>query len=154
MEFIFGYRGFDTRQNVFFTADGEVAYHAAGAGIIYNPLTRRQSFYLEHNDDIVCLALSSNPKLKHVCATGQIGKNAPVHIWDLSSKQTLSVLQGHHTVGICSVNFSFSGKLLLTVGLDNSIAVWRWTEGTSVSLISKTALPKIVLRKWICNESS
>ena len=129
MEYIFGYRGFDTRQNVFFTADGEVVFHAAGAGIVYNPLTRRQSFYLEHNDDIICLALSNNPKLKHVCATGQIGKNAPVHIWDLSNKQTLSILQGHHTVGVCSVNFSFSGKLVLTVGLDNSMAIWRWTEG-------------------------
>ena len=104
-------------------------YHAAGAGIVYNLLTRRQSFYLEHNDDIICLALSGNPKLKHVCATGQIGKNAPVHIWDMSSKQTLSVLQGHHSVDVCGVNFSSSRKLVLTVGLDNSLAVWHWTEG-------------------------
>jgi len=129
LEFIFGYRGFDTRQNLFYTADGEVVFHAAGAGIVYNPLTRRQSFYLEHNDDIICLTLSNNPKLRHVCATGQIGKNGPVHVWDLSTKQTLSILQGYHSIGVCSVDFSSSGKLLLTVGLDNSLAVWRWTEG-------------------------
>ena len=51
--------------------DGSVVYHAAGAGVVFNPLTKTQSFYLEHNDDIVCLTLCRNPKLGHVVATGR-----------------------------------------------------------------------------------
>lgn len=62
---------------------------------------------------------------------GQIGKSAPVHVWDSHSKQTLSILHGAHGVGVSSVDFSSNGKLLLTTGLDqhHSITVWRWTEG-------------------------
>ncbi len=91
-----------------------------------------QSFYLEHTDDIICLAINEHPKFRNVVATGQIGAQPEVNIWDASSKQTLSVIKGFHTRGVCAVNFSCSGKLLLTVGLDDehSIAVWRWQEGT------------------------
>ena len=54
-----------------------------------------------------------------------------MHVWDCHSKQTLSILHGAHGVGVCSVDFSSNGKLLLTVGLDHthSITVWRWAEG-------------------------
>ena len=128
LNYVFGYRGYDTRQNLFYAPSGELVYHAAGAGILCDPLTNHQSFYLNHNDDIVCMAL--NPRSTNVIATGQIGKNAPVHIWDLQSRETLSIVQGAHSVGVCSVDFSHNGKLLLCVGLDSkhSITVWRWTE--------------------------
>ena len=71
LDYVFGYRCFDTRQNVFMTADDSVVYHAAGAGVVYNPLTKSQSFYLEHNDDIVSLSLCRHQKLQHVVATGK-----------------------------------------------------------------------------------
>lgn len=131
LDFIFGYRGFDTRQNLFYTSEGQIIFHAAGAGIVYNRSTKTQSFYLEHNDDIVCLALNPSPKATNVVATGQIGKNAPVHVWDINTKQTYSILQGAHSVGVCSVDFNHSGKLLVTVGLDSkhSVTVWRWSKG-------------------------
>ena len=51
-----------------YTVDGLIIYPAAGAGVVYNPLTQTQSFYLEHNDDILCVALNRNPK---VVATGE-----------------------------------------------------------------------------------
>ena len=72
LDYVFGYRGFDTRQNVHIGGDGSVVYHAAGAGVVFDPLTKTQSFYLEHNDDIICLALCRNPKLAHVVATGRL----------------------------------------------------------------------------------
>ncbi len=63
--------------------------------------------------------------------SGQIGRSAPVHVWDARTKQTLSVLQGAHGVGVASVDFSSNGKLLLVVGLDtdHTLSVWRWSEG-------------------------
>ena len=130
---MFGYRGYDTRQNLFYAPSGELVYHAAGAGILCDPHTNHQSFYLNHNDDIVCMAL--NPRTTNVIATGQIGKNAPVHVWDLQTRETLSILQGAHSVGVCSVDFSHNGKLLLCVGLDSkhSITVWKWTESKRTS---------------------
>ena len=91
----------------------------------------KQAFYLEHNDDIISLALNENPKFKNVVATGQIGVSPDIHIWNALTLETLSLLSGTHKNGVCSINFSSSGKLLVSVGLDavHTIAVWRWKEG-------------------------
>lgn len=47
------------------------------------------------------------------------------------TKQTLSVLRCFHSGGVCSVSFSATGKLLLSVGLDHehTITIWKWQEG-------------------------
>ena len=98
--------------------------------------TNTQAFYLEHNDDIIALALNRCEKFGTVVATGQIGRTAPVHVWDYVTKETLSILHGVHEVGVCSVDFSCNGKLLLTVGLgpSHSVAVWKWQEGRGLSV--------------------
>jgi hypothetical protein len=47
-----------------------------------------------------------------------------------------SILSGLHDVqGTCSLGFSSSGKLLVSVGLDEkyTIGVWRWKEGSLVA---------------------
>jgi len=92
---------------------------------------------LEHTDDIICLAINEHPRFKNVVATGQIGAKPEIMVWDTMTKTTLSVLKGFHTKGVCAVNFSCSGKLLLSVGVDNnhSVAVWRWQEGNYVKLL-------------------
>lgn len=53
------------------------------------------------------------------------------------SKQTLSILRCSHAKGVGYVNFSATGKLLLSVGVEpeHTITVWRWQEGTKVYLI-------------------
>ncbi len=37
--------------------------------------------------------------------------------------------------GVCSLSFSTSGKLLLSVGVDapHTVAVWRWEEGINIA---------------------
>lgn len=54
-----------------------------------------------------------------------------IHVWDAMNKQTLSVLRCYHSKGVCSVSFSATGKLLLSVGLDpeHTITIWKWQEG-------------------------
>ena len=130
---IHGYRGFDCRDNLFYINDGQaIVYHAAAAGIVLDLQKKTQSFYLEHNDDIISLCANENPKFKNVIATGQIGKQASIHIWDALTKERYSMLTGlHNEQGVCSIGFSSSGKLLVSVGLDDkyTIGVWRWKEG-------------------------
>lgn len=55
-----------------------------------------------------------------------------IHVWEAMNKQTLSVLRCHHSRGVCSVSFSATGKLLLSVGLDpqHTLTIWKWQEGT------------------------
>ena len=67
LEYVYGYRCHDARNNLFYGADGSIVYHAAGVGIVMNKETNTQRFFKDHNDDILCLAV--DPTLKYV-ATG------------------------------------------------------------------------------------
>jgi len=105
---------------------------------------------LEHTDDIISLCINENPKFKNVVATAQIGVNPNIHIWNAMTKQTLSILSDLHknSQGICSLGFSSSGKLLVSVGLDQNytIGVWRWQEGTLVASASADTKPHRIFR--------
>ncbi|EAW81393.1 echinoderm microtubule associated protein like 5, isoform CRA_a [Homo sapiens] len=143
LELIFGYRGRDCRNNVHYLNDGDdIIYHTASVGILHNVATGSQSFYQEHNDDILCLTVNQHPKFINIVATGQVGDSADmsatapsIHIWDAMNKQTLSILRCYHSKGVCSVSFSATGKLLLSVGLDpeHTITIWRWQEGAKIA---------------------
>lgn len=68
--FFFSYRGYDCRSNLFYTQTGEIVYHVAAVGVVYNRQQNTQRFYLGHDDDILCLAIHP---LKDYVATGQVG---------------------------------------------------------------------------------
>lgn len=59
------------------------------------------------------------------------GMAPSIHVWDAMTKKTLSILRCPHAKGVGYVNFSATGKLLLSVGVepDHTITVWRWQEG-------------------------
>lgn len=63
------YRGFDCRNNLFYSQAGEVVYHVAAVAIIYNRMQHSQRFYLGHDDDI--LSLTVHP-LKDYVASAQV----------------------------------------------------------------------------------
>ncbi|KAH0502383.1 Echinoderm microtubule-associated protein-like 5 [Microtus ochrogaster] len=136
LELAFGYRGRDCRNNVHYLNDGDdIIYHTASVGILHNVATGTQSFYQEHNDDILCLTVNQHPKFINIVATGQVATAPSVHIWDAVNKQTLSILRCSHSKGVCSVSFSATGKLLLSVGLDpeHTITIWKWQEGARIA---------------------
>ncbi|XP_038164226.1 echinoderm microtubule-associated protein-like 6 isoform X2 [Cyprinodon tularosa] len=142
LEHVFGFRGFDCRNNLHYLNDGsDIVYHTAATAIVHSLSNGTQSFYLEHTDDILCLTVNQHPKYKNVIATGQMGDfseipgtNPSIHVWDAMSKQTLSVLRSSHAKGVGYLNFSATGKLLLSVGVEpeHTITVWRWQEGSRV----------------------
>ena len=75
----------------------------AALGIVYDKTTHKQRYYSAHTDDILCLSI--HPK-KGLVATGQIGREPTVHVWDTETMETVSVLQGQHSRGVCAVDFS------------------------------------------------
>ncbi|KAM9364927.1 echinoderm microtubule-associated protein-like 6 [Pholidichthys leucotaenia] len=135
LDHVFGFRGFDCRNNLHYLNDGtEIIYHTAATVVIHSLSTGTQSFYLEHTDDILCLTVNQHPKFKNIIATGQIGSTPSIHVWDAVSKQVLSILRCPHAKAVGYVNFSATGKLLLSVGVEaeHTITVWRWQEGSRV----------------------
>lgn len=58
LEYVYGYRCHDTRNNLFYSHDGtKLLYHAAALGVIYDKATNTQKFFRGHTDDIHCMAL-------------------------------------------------------------------------------------------------
>ncbi|KAG7238574.1 hypothetical protein INR49_030847 [Caranx melampygus] len=132
LHFIHGYRGYDCRSNLFYTQTGEIVYHVAAVGVVYNRQQNTQRFYMGHDDDILCLAIHP---LKDFVATGQVGRDSSIHIWDTEMLKPMSVLKGFHQLGVCALDFSADGKRLASVGLDDShtIVLWDWRKGEKIS---------------------
>ncbi|KAL7992619.1 hypothetical protein Chor_016875 [Crotalus horridus] len=134
LHFVHGYRGYDCRSNLFYTQTGEIVYHVAAVGIVYNRQQNTQRFYLGHDDDILCLAIHP---LKDYVATGQVGRDCSTHIWDTETIKPLSVLKGYHQYGVCAVDFSADGKRLASVGIDDNhtVILWDWRKGDKLSAV-------------------
>ena len=97
------YRGYDCRNNLYYLTNGDVVYHIAALGIVYSAATHKQRYYGNHTDDILCLALHP---AKDFVATGQVGRDPPIHVWNAATMEPLSVLKGEHFRGICALDFS------------------------------------------------
>lgn len=58
-------------------------------------------------------------------------KIVDVHVWDAETKERKAKLAGFHQRAVVVVEFSPSGKKLLTIGQDdkNSLAIYDWEIG-------------------------
>jgi WD40 repeat protein len=108
LEWVYGYRGNQCRNNLFYNADGEAVYFAAGIGVVHDVAQKKQRFFKGQSDDILCLALHPN---KELVATGQIGKDPYICIWNSKTMETVSILQGGHERGVATVAFSSDGEV-------------------------------------------
>uniref|UniRef100_A0A3B3D8S8 Uncharacterized protein n=1 Tax=Oryzias melastigma TaxID=30732 RepID=A0A3B3D8S8_ORYME len=148
------YRGFDCRNNLYYSQTGEVVYHVAAVGVVYNRLQHSQRFYLGHDDDILSLAVHP---LKDYVASAQVRTGLHClelvsndYYWSLLSRtglhclelvftdKTVLYLSGHEVLVSCfssvvppSARFSADGKSLISVGIDesHSIVIWDWKKG-------------------------
>lgn len=71
------------------------------------------------------------PSLSALSRPPPAGTTPSIHVWDAMTKHTLSMLRCFHSKGVNYINFSATGKLLVSVGVDpeHTITVWRWQEG-------------------------
>jgi microtubule-associated protein-like 6 len=131
LSFVYGYRGWDTRNNINFAGSvASIVYHVAGVGIVLNSETHSQILNTEHDDDIISLCVHPQG---HTIATGEVGKQPKIVIWDANTGVTLRVIK-FHTKGVSHLAFSSNGKLIVSVGLDvdRTIAVHNIETGAIV----------------------
>ena len=67
IQYVYGYRCYDARDNLKYNANGEAVYHTAGVGIVLNKVKNTMRVTTAHNNDITCLDLNLN---KNLVATG------------------------------------------------------------------------------------
>lgn len=136
LDWVYGYRGKDCRQNLYYLPTGEIVYFTAAVAVLHNVDFSLQRHYLEHTSEIKSMALHPN---KLLIATGQSGsmeKNAMPHIriWNSVSLTTMGVLGiGHFTGPINCLAFcrSENGSLLVAIEdyTEKIMTVWNWQSG-------------------------
>jgi len=132
LEWVYGYRGRDARSNLYTLPTGECLYFTAGVIVLHNFQEETQRFYMEHTDDIKCIAVHPDQvKIASGQVAGHDKKEGKPHvrIWDSVTLSTLHVLgEGDFQRGVCCVGFSKydGGKLLLAVdeSNDHNLSVW------------------------------
>jgi len=167
IEYAYGYRCEDSRQNVYFTIDNQIVYPTAALGVVLDPISNVQKFFggssfhsknlpsgEEHNDDILSLAINSK---RDLVVSGQIGSQPKVLVWSPSScklanstsKQTLP--KGEK--GISAIGISYDSKYyaLATLHNDHNIYVIE-TETSSIIGVSKSGPSKVLDISWSMKE--
>ncbi len=88
-----------------------------------------QTFYNQHNDDILCL--SKHPQ-QALVATGQIGKDGRIDVWQMDTLATVSIIKDCVVGGVGAVDFHpTQDNLLVALGLDinHCVYVLDWRGG-------------------------
>uniref|UniRef100_A0A674J679 EMAP like 3 n=1 Tax=Terrapene triunguis TaxID=2587831 RepID=A0A674J679_9SAUR len=148
LDWVYGYRGRDSRSNLYVLASGELVYFIACVVVLYHIQHRSQRHYLRHTDCVRCLAV--HPDRVRV-ATGQtagVDKDGKplqpfVHIWDSSTLLTLQQIGlGSFERGVGSLAFSTAdqGAYLCVVDDSNEhmLSVWDCARGTKQAEIKST----------------
>jgi hypothetical protein len=126
LEWVYGYRGHQVRSNLYYNKENELVYFVAGVGIVYNQVQHKQRFFLEHDDDIIRylrlfkrkfyiqlsphLSLTLHPDKERV-ATGQLGKEPKIMIWNTVTMKAISILKGSFRDGVGIIAFDKSGEV-------------------------------------------
>uniref|UniRef100_V9KFR1 Echinoderm microtubule associated protein like 3 n=1 Tax=Callorhinchus milii TaxID=7868 RepID=V9KFR1_CALMI len=148
LDWVYGYRGRDSRYNLHLLSSGEIVYFIACAVVLYSVEDRTQRHYLRHTDCVRCLAVHPD---KVRIASGQaagVDKDGKpllpcVHIWDSTSLQTLQHIGlGSFERGVGSLAFSKadSGAYLCAVDDSNEhmMSVWECARGVKQAEIKTT----------------
>jgi microtubule-associated protein-like 6 len=131
LDYVFGYRGRDCRQNLHWIDEKKIIYHAAAIGIVHDLETTDQDFYFGHNDDIICLDYHPG---RRFAASGSIGARNEVLlcIWKVDAVEPepcpeVKRFFGFHQFGVTAIAFTPDGSMVASLGMDehNSVALYH-----------------------------
>uniref|UniRef100_A0A3P8W8P0 EMAP like 3 n=1 Tax=Cynoglossus semilaevis TaxID=244447 RepID=A0A3P8W8P0_CYNSE len=148
LDWVYGYRGRDCRDNLVFLPTGEAMYFIACVIVLYHINNRSQRHYNKHTDCVRCLALHPDKVRVASGQTAGVDKDGKplkncVHIWDSTTLVTLQQIGlGTFQRGVGSVAFSFfdSGTFLCVIDDSNEhmMSVWDCNKGTKHAEVKST----------------
>nr|XP_006815111.1 PREDICTED: echinoderm microtubule-associated protein-like CG42247-like [Saccoglossus kowalevskii] len=135
LQWVYGYRGYDARCNLYVIPSGEVVYFVGAIAILYDTDLQFQRHYLGHNEDIQCMAV--HPSENYI-ATGQMAGQLPdstahIRIWETETLCTHAIIGlDVFQTGVVSINFSKENGgdwlLALDEGDNHVLSVWDWQQ--------------------------
>uniref|UniRef100_A0A665WL23 Uncharacterized protein n=1 Tax=Echeneis naucrates TaxID=173247 RepID=A0A665WL23_ECHNA len=148
LDWVYGYRGRDCRDNLYFLPTGEAVYFIACVIVLYHINNRTQRHYRKHTDCVRCLTLHPDKVRVASGQTAGVDKDGKplqpcVHIWDSTSLVTLQQIGlGTFQRGVGSVAFSFADSGVFLCVIDDSnehmLSVWDCNKGTKQAEVKST----------------
>ena len=145
LEHVHGYRARDCRNNIFLL-ENNICYFAAGVAIKHNTFKNRQSFFAEHNDDVISMAMSPD---KAYFATGELGPKPHIHVISTDTMKLVRTIKGGIIKGVCVLKFSPDSSRLAAVCIDDNhhVAVFDVESGSLLG-IEKGDTARILDLAW------
>ncbi|RVE54773.1 hypothetical protein evm_000540 [Chilo suppressalis] len=147
LDWVYGYRGSDSRKNLWVLPTGELLYYVAAVAVMYDRDEESQRHYIGHTEDIQCMELHPSREL---VASGQKagrGRRAQAHvrIWSTDTLQTLHVFgMAEFEAGVSAVAFSQlnGGSYVLAVdaGRESILSVWQWQWGHLLGKVAQNTI--------------
>jgi len=78
LEYVYGYRCHDARNNLRYINGDQFVWHTAALGIVMDPRRNKQKFHNVHQDDVLSIAVHPT---EPIVATGEIGPHPTISIW-------------------------------------------------------------------------
>ncbi|XP_015605282.1 echinoderm microtubule-associated protein-like CG42247 isoform X2 [Cephus cinctus] len=136
LEWVYGYRGTDTRRNLWVLPSGELLYYVAAVAVLYDREENAQRHYIGHTEDITCMEV--HPSRELVASGQKAGRHRKaqphVRIWSTETLLTLYVFgMSEFQIGVSALAFSQlnGGSYVLAVdsGREAILSVWQWQWG-------------------------
>ena len=151
LDYVFGFRTYDARQNLFINNEGKLVYMVAALGVVLNVKDNTQKFFggnickpggaapQQHDDDILCLSISPNREL---AATGQVGASPKLFVWNTNTLAVVSQYKlGKNTRGIIACRFSNDGKYVAFVDNSNDHMIYVITANDGKLVMTQKTGP-------------
>jgi len=153
LDWVYGYRGRDGRNNLHALASGELVYYTAAVAVLYDPHGHTQRCYTGHTDDITSIAVHPDGD---TIATGQVkGRDddvdaAHIRVWGAGALETLHVFgMGALNRGVLALSFSYDEGGPLLAAVDDApepvLSVWEWADETQVASAKCSSEPVIAV---------
>lgn len=114
LDYVYGYRCHDVRNNVFFNDADHLIFHASQIGIQLDYVNRRQKFIMQETHEISCMDTFGD-----LTATGEISVSPMLSLWNNTSMQMQASFGVDISHGISHVKFSNDGRTIAIATMDH-----------------------------------
>lgn len=168
LEYVYGYRCQDSRQNVYYNSSGNIVYITAALGVILDKASNTQTFFgggevdneskqvastaNHHTNDIMCLNVNTTGGRNLACS-GQVGKYAPCFVWNTETGEKIrrvELTKDCREVSACAIHPD--GEYIATVDKSNDHYV-RVFKGTECIYIEKGGPDHVFDMAWTKDSS-
>jgi hypothetical protein len=142
---VFGFRGIDCKDLLVETGRDKVVWGAGSAAVVLDVASGKQRLFTAHGAPLSAMALHPDGL---TIATGEVGKEARVLVWDSETLSCTAGLWGTHQGGVACLCFSRDGTRIASVGIDleHSICVWDWRRQVPLAVAKAGPQPVFSVR--------